>query len=202
FRRPAFRPPPGGSVATGVRRERRMIARSGGQRQTTSIPMDRAVPSTCFIAASIEFAFRSAIFVSAIWRTWSRDTRPTVSFFVAPAPLSMPAALRRRSAAGGVFRMNENERSSKIVIWAGMTWPALSAVFSLYDFVNSTMLMPCGPSAVPTGGAGVALPAGSCRVRTIRICLATVLGVPFSAGRLELLDLQEVELDRGLAAED
>jgi hypothetical protein len=31
--------------------------------------MLRAVPSTCFIAASIEFALRSAIFVSAIWRT-------------------------------------------------------------------------------------------------------------------------------------
>jgi len=73
-------------------------------------------------------------------------------------------ALERRllpAAAGGVFRMNVNERSSKIVIWAGMIWPALSAVFSLYDFVNSTMLMPCGPRAVPTGGAGVALPAGS-----------------------------------------
>ena len=46
-------------------------------------------------------------------------------------PLSTPAALRRRSAAGGVLRMNENERSSKIVIWAGMICPALSAVFSL-----------------------------------------------------------------------
>ena len=39
--------------------------------------------------------------------------------------------------------------------------------------MNSTMLMPCGPSAVPTGGAGVALPAGSWRVSTIRIFLAT-----------------------------
>ena len=76
--------------------------------------------------------------------------------------------------------MNVNERSSKIVIWAGMTWPALSAVFSLYVLVNSTMLMPWGPSAVPTGGAGVALPAGSWRVRTMRIFLATVAGVPFA----------------------
>ena len=46
-----------------------------------------------------------------------------------------------------------------MVIWAGITWPTLSAVFSLYYLVNSMMLMPCGPSAVPTGGAGVALPA-------------------------------------------
>ena len=75
-------------------------------------------------------------------------------------PAVIPAALRRRSGAGGVLRTKVNERSSKIVIWAGMTDPALSAVRSLYAFVNSTMLMPCGPSAVPTGGAGVALPAG------------------------------------------
>ncbi len=72
-----------------------------------------------------------------------------------------------------------NERSSKIVIWAGITWPTLSAVFSLYDLVNSTMLMPWGPSAVPTGGAGVALPALSWSVRTMRIFLATRVAVPF-----------------------
>ena len=75
--------------------------------------------------------------------------------------------------------MNVKLRSSKTVIWAGITWPALSAVRSLYALVNSTMLMPCGPSAVPTGGAGVALPAGSWRVRTMRIFLATVSSVPF-----------------------
>jgi len=69
----------------------------------------------------MSFAFRSAIFVSAIWRTWSRDTRPADSRFGVWAPLSIPAALRSRSAAGGVFRMNENERSSKTVIWAGIT---------------------------------------------------------------------------------
>src|SRR5512143_1597863 len=44
------------------------------------------------------------------------------------------------------------------------------------------MLMPCGPSAVPTGGAGVALPAGSCRVTTVRIFLATVLYGSFLGG--------------------
>jgi hypothetical protein len=79
----------------------------------------------------MSLAFRSAIFVSAIWRTWSRDTRPTVSRLAVWAPLSIPAALRRRSAAGGVFRMNVNDRSSKTVIWAGMIWPRLSWVFSL-----------------------------------------------------------------------
>src|SRR4029079_10492884 len=60
------------------------------------------------------------------------------------------------------------------------------------------MLMPCGPSAVPTGGGGVPEPAGSWRVRTVRIFLATGVEGPFS----EFLDLQEVELDRRLPAED
>ncbi len=69
--------------------------------------------------------------MAAISRTWSLVTRPTVSRLVVPAPFSTPAALRSRSAAGGVLRMKLNERSSKTVIWAGMIWPALSAVFSL-----------------------------------------------------------------------
>jgi hypothetical protein len=127
----------------------------------------------------MSFALRSVIFVSAIWRTCSRLTRPTDSRLVVWAPLSSPAAFLSMSPAGGVLRTNVNERSSKTVIWAGMTWPALSAVFSLYDLVNSTMLMPCGPRAVPTGGAGVALPAGSWSVSTMRIFLATGRAIPF-----------------------
>src|SRR5690349_16787105 len=56
------------------------------------------------------------------------------------------------------------------------------------------MLMPCGPSAVPTGGAGVALPACSSSLRTARtFFLPTCL--------VHLLNLQQVELDRRLAAE-
>jgi hypothetical protein len=63
-------------------------------------------------AASRSLADRSAILIVAISRTWSRVTRPMVSFFGVPEPLSIPAALRSRSAAGGVLRMKENERSS------------------------------------------------------------------------------------------
>src|SRR6478735_562770 len=161
------------------------------------MPMLRAVPSMTFMPASMSLTLRSAILASAIWRTWSLVTRPAVARLVVAEPLSMPAAFRRRSGAGGVLRTNVNERSSKIVIWAGMTCPDLSAVRSLYALVNSTMLMPCGPSAVPTGGAGVALPAGSWRVRTMRIFLA--MGV---RRLLEFLYLEEVEFHRCFATED
>src|SRR2546428_13055448 len=57
------------------------------------------------------------------------------------------------------------------------------------------MLMPCGPSAVPTGGAAVALPALIWTLTTALIFFAISL-------LHQLLDLQEVQLDRRLAAED
>src|SRR5262245_30743778 len=93
---------------------------------------------------------------------------------------------------------------------------------------------PCGPSAVPTGGAGVAWPAGIWILTTARtffwamglplgetggaaprgaerdgqVCRVghaacqSVTGRSAGAGDLELGDLAELELDRGLPAED
>src|SRR5438045_5375723 len=71
----------------------------------------------------------------------------------------MPASFFRRTAAGGVFRMKVKDLSEKIVISTGriVSWPCVRALNSLQ---NAMMLMPCGPSAVPTGGAGLAFPAG------------------------------------------
>src|ERR1700745_931141 len=43
-----------------------------------------------------------------------------------------------------------------------MMLPRWASVAALYCRTKSMMLTPCGPSAVPTGGAGVAAPAGSC----------------------------------------
>src|SRR3954449_1998296 len=40
-----------------------------------------------------------------------------------------------------------------------MTWPRCASVAALYALQNSMMFTPCGPRAVPTGGAGVAAPA-------------------------------------------
>src|SRR5271157_3946156 len=69
---------------------------------------------------------------------------------------------------------------------------------------------PCGPRAVPTGGAGVAPPAGSWILTTARIFFLGAMWVRLlvrgcvSAWReaLELRHLAELELDRGLPAED
>ena len=74
------------------------------------MPIERAVPAICAIAPSMSIAFRSGIFVSAIWRTWSLVTLATVSRRGAAAPLSMPGGLaqqhRRRRRLG-----HERERA-------------------------------------------------------------------------------------------
>src|ERR671912_61285 len=43
-----------------------------------------------------------------------------------------------------------------MVISTGITVPRIDSVAALYALTSSMMLTPCGPSAVPTGGAGVA----------------------------------------------
>src|SRR2546430_6850471 len=57
------------------------------------------------------------------------------------------------------------------------------------------MLMPCGPSTVPTGGAGVALPASSSIFSTARTFFFAICPL------VHLFHLQQVQLHRGLAAE-
>src|SRR5579863_4987798 len=79
----------------------------------------------------------------------------------------------------------------------GMTVPFIDSVAALYCLQNSIVWMPCGPRAVPTGGAGVAPPASSWILTTATIFLAMVL----SFGVLELRDLGEVQLHRGLSSE-
>ena len=64
------------------------------------------------IAASTSRAFRSGIFVSAIWRTCSLRSRPTLSRFGSDEPFSRFSASLISTAAGGVLVMKVNERSS------------------------------------------------------------------------------------------
>src|SRR5271154_1366572 len=48
-----------------------------------------------------------------------------------------------------------------MVMSTGTTWPRMLSVAALYCLQNSMVCTPCGPRAVPTGGAGVAEPASS-----------------------------------------
>src|SRR5207248_10671248 len=122
----------------------------------------------------------------------------------------MPAASLISTAAGGVFVMKVNERSSKTVISTGMMRPFWSCVWALNVLQNSMMFTPCWPRAGPTGGAGVAWPAGIWSLMYPVTFLAMVSFLIASAllrrllffARIEPVHLEEVELHRGGAPED
>src|SRR5260370_10356814 len=91
-------------------------------------------------------------------------------------------------------------------ISTGMMLPRWLSVAALYCLTKSMMFTPCGPSAVPTGGAGVAWPAGSCTLTTADslFLLGGIEYVPLllELGPSDLGYLVERQLDGRLAAED
>src|SRR5580658_8932641 len=95
-----------------------------------------------------------------------------------------------------------------MVISTGIIVPRWLSVAALYCLQNSMVCTPCGPSAVPTGGAGVAAPAGNwifttAVTRRRAMVVHLLLWVPELVGNaLQLGDLTEFELDRGLPAEN
>src|ERR1700759_1493624 len=76
-------------------------------------------------------------------------------------------------------------------------WPSVAA---LYCRTKSMMFTPCGPSAVPTGGAGVAWPAGSCTLTTAA-SLFLLCGMELFP-HLDFCSLVERHLHRRLAPEN
>src|SRR5713101_6458115 len=140
--------------------------------------MERAVPFTEFIADSSEKQFRSGILILAISSTCFSVILPTRFLLGSAEPLAKPQARLMSTGTGGVLVIKENDRSEKMVITTGMIRPSwsLADVLALNALQNSMILTPCGPSAVPTGGAGVALPAGICSLT----CPVTFLAIALS----------------------
>src|SRR5260370_27188363 len=95
-------------------------------------------------------------------------------------------------------------------ISTGVMLPRWDSVAALYCLTKSMMFTPCGPRAVPTGGAGVAAPAFSWTLTIAAIlfflgaiCLLScslsgcLLSGRFLSGRRsDLADLVERELNR------
>src|SRR3984957_14979485 len=79
---------------------------------------------------------------------------------------------------------------------------SLPDVFALNALQNSMMLTPCGPSAVPTGGAGVAFPAGICSFTEPVTFFAIPKTFLYSLGLRGLFDLQEVQFHRSCPAKN
>ena len=75
--------------------------------------------------------------------TWALVSVATLTVCGVGEPLATPAAFLISSAAGGVFVMKVNERSSYTVISTGMTLPRCASVAALYALQNSMMLTPC-----------------------------------------------------------
>src|SRR5436189_3238177 len=139
--------------------------------------MLRAVPRTVFTAASSDSALRSGSFSFAMSSTCFAVTVPTFVLFGSADPLAMFAARFSSTAAGGVLVMKVYERSAYTVTTTGMMRPSSFAVRALKFLQKSMMLTPWGPRAVPTGGAGVALPAAIWSFTSAWIFLAIVLYV-------------------------
>src|SRR2546427_13114919 len=123
-------------------------------------------------AASSLRVFRSLDFVLTMSITCLRVTLPTLVLFGSLEPAAMLAALFRRTAAGGLLVMKVNDLSLKTVITTGRISPACFCVAALNSLQNAMILTPRGPSAVPTGGAGLACPAGICSLIWATISLA------------------------------
>src|ERR1700677_3608590 len=126
--------------------------------------MLRAVPLTERMAASMSKQFRSGILILAISSTCLAVILPTLVLCGSAEPFARFTARLISTGTGGVLVINVNERSEKMVITTGMISPSWSLldVLALNALQKSIILTPCGPSAVPTGGAGVAFPAGIC----------------------------------------
>src|SRR5215472_7178646 len=178
----------------------------------TSKPIERAVPATVLTAASSVWQFKSGSFVLAISSTCFTVTVPTLFLFGSADPFAIFAARFSRIDAGGVFVMKLYDRSEYTVTTTGMMSPSSFAVFALKFLQKSMIFTPCGPSAVPTGGAGVAFPAAiwSFTIACTFFAIA-YLSCPerakheddqldvlriFVPSRLDLLHLQKVQLDR------
>src|SRR5213076_1021859 len=144
---------------------------------------------------------KSGSLISAIFLSWARVTFPTFWRFEVGEPFSMPTSFLRSTAAGGVLVMKVNVRSLKIVTSTGVIIPCACAVLALNCLTNSMMFTPWGPSAVPTGGAGVACPAGTWSFTIAAMGLA-ILSLCVCASSCSMrFQLQVVQFDRRGSAE-
>ena len=103
-----------------------------------------------------------------------RELRPR-TFEQAASWLADASAAGRaaRPRGGGTkFAWGVPTGEPKTVISTGIVVPMSFAVCALNALTNSMMLMPCWPSAGPTGGAGEAWPPGAWSLMVVRTFLA------------------------------
>src|SRR5580692_9680952 len=139
------------------------------------MPMLRAVPATTRKPASSVLEFMSLLFNFTMSMTCLRVTLPTFSLLGVLEPDVMPAAFLSSTDAGGDLVMNVNDLSWYTVMTTGITRPASFLVTALNSLQKPMMFTPCWPNAGPTGGAGLACPAGICNL----ICPVIFFAIKF-----------------------
>src|SRR5271163_1088756 len=172
-----------------------------------------AVPAMVRIAESRLVVLRSTSFNCAISCTCFFVTLPTLLRFGSAEPFTIPAARNSKIDAGGVFKIKVKVRSVYTVTSTGKIIPSGSfAVLALNCLQKSMMFKPWGPSAVPTGGAGVAFPAGNCNLMVVCIFFGGIFLLPqilcalcarFASQRLsELFDAGKIQFHRSGASKN
>src|SRR5215470_1673668 len=84
----------------------------------------------------------------------------------------------------------------------GMTMPTSFFVTALNSLQNAMMVTPCWPSAGPTGGAGLACPAGICHLICPVIFFAIFQRLTTPVGDLAFLHLPIFQFNRCVSAEN
>merc|ERR1740130_1071323 len=80
-----------------------------------------------------------------------------------------------------------------------MIVPTLSDVRALYSLQNIMMFTPAAPSAGPTGGAGLALPASSASLIILDTFLAIITGSGCRCGLVALTDRRALRVATAVA---
>src|SRR5208282_3038070 len=137
------------------------------------MPMERAVPTIVAIASFMSMVFKSSIFILAISSTCLTVKEPITSLPAIPEAFANLALFLINADVGGVLMIKSNDLSLYTVMTTGNGRGSLPLVLSLKDLQNIMMLTPCCPSAGPTGGAGLAWPAGTYNL----ICATTSFAI-------------------------
>ena len=141
----------------------------------SSMPIERAVPRTIFVAISRSAAFISCIFSSAILRACaSGDFGNFIAVWNSRSLCNACCFFQQL----GNRRLFCNKGKGFILVHSndgGRISPPIACVFALNSLQKAMIFTPAAPKAGPIGGAGLAFPAGICNLMILTTFFDIVL---------------------------